>query len=128
MLISPVGFLNFLVYTGEYRKSPCIGPRACRIAASISWVYTRARALFSNRAYTWNRDSSKYWVSVPVHVLVFPAYLGVYLGMGAILKQKCCLPLTGRVHGGWAYAGAFTVFQRGNPEQVLWKWTSESSQ
>ena len=22
-------------------------------------------------------------------VLVFPAYLGVYMGMGAILKQKC---------------------------------------
>ena len=41
------------------------------------------------RYSTWNRDSSKYWVSVPVHVLVFPAYLGVYMGMGAILKQKC---------------------------------------
>ena len=33
---------------------------------------------------------------------MFLAYLGVYMGMGAILKQQCCLPLTGRVHGGWA--------------------------
>ena len=36
-----------------------------------------------------HQHSSKYWVSVPVHVLVVPAYLGVYIGMGAILKQKC---------------------------------------
>ena len=44
---------------------------------------------FGTGAYTWNRDSSTYWVSVPVHVLVLPAYLGVYMGMGVILKQKC---------------------------------------